>query len=326
MLDLPTNNILDELKSSDIGNEILDSTIGTKEELWEQKKQIEEDKTIDGFEKMIETFKINLQGKLLFGLDREDEFLEETEEDSNKKTDKEEKTETKESTNTVSDKYDTKNIKTIEDALMRYNITNPYIKKAILATIAKESWFKPQIAEKSYKNTNNKRIRRIFGARVSGLSDTQLTTLKANEEAFRDRVYGPDDPTGQSQKYGNTQKWDGMKYRWRWFNGITFKSNYEKYGNMINEDLVNNPELLEKPEIAAKVNAAYFADGLSNQKIIQTYGNTAWVNDFNDFETALKAAIHINAGIGKKTNTSNFQENYNKALAASAYLNDQNYA
>jgi len=44
---------------------------------------------------------------------------------------------------------------------------------------------------------------------------------------------------------------------------------------MIGEDLVNNPELLEKPEIAAKVNAAYFANGLSNNTIIQKYGNTA---------------------------------------------------
>jgi len=29
---------------------------------------------------------------------------------------------------------------------------------------------------------------------------------------------------------------------------------------MINEDLVNQPELLERPDIAAKVNAAYFAE------------------------------------------------------------------
>jgi|GEM_PF-2514680 len=42
---------------------------------------------------------------------------------------------------------------------------------------------------------------------------------------------------------------------------------------MIGEDLVSNPELLEKPEIAAKVNAAYFADGLKNKTIIQKYKN-----------------------------------------------------
>lgn len=43
---------------------------------------------------------------------------------------------------------------------------------------------------------------------------------------------------------------------------------------MVGEDLVNNPELLEKPEIAAKVNAAYFADGLSHNTIKQKYGNS----------------------------------------------------
>lgn len=316
----PFKDIVNNLKENDLGADILDATIwaSTVEELKEIEKDVEQDKTISNLNKMRKKIAINVKGNLFFGDERKQATANEKEET---KKDKKHKDNATENTEITSDKYDSKNMQIIQDALTRYNITNPLIQKAILATIAKESWFKPQIPEKSYKDTNNKRIREIFGARVSGLSDAQLTTLKANEEAFRDRVYGPDDPTGQSQKLGNTEKWDGMKYRGRWFNGVTFKSTYKKYGDMIGEDLVNNPELLEKPEIAAKVNAAYFANGLKHNTIIQKYGNTDWPNDFDNFQTALKAAINVNAWIGKDINSKNGQENYNKALAASAYIN-----
>lgn len=309
-----------------IAREILD---GEKEKVLDELESLEK-QTVMG------KIKNELTWRALFKDERESkkkEAKERKNKGKNKKTTKEtttqipewetetKKDENNETTEITSDKYDKENMKIIQDALTRYDITNPLIQKAILATIAKESWFKPQIGEISYKSTSNKRIREIFGARVSWLSDQQLTTLKNNEQLFRDRVYGPDDPTGQAQKLGNTKKWDGMKYRWRWFNGITFKANYKKYGDMVGEDLVNNPELLEKPEIAAKVNAAYFADGLSHNTIKQKYGNSDWPNDFSNFQTALQAAININAWIGNSINSKNVQQNYSKALAASAYIN-----
>jgi hypothetical protein len=106
-----------------------------------------------------------------------------------------------------------------------------------------------------------------------------------------------------SQKYGNTSKGDGSKYLGRGFNGITFKSNYKKYMDLLNKngtvaDLVNNPKLLYDPEIAAEVNALYFADGLSSKLSKKKYGNDD-PNDFKDFKTALKAATNANAGWGR---------------------------
>lgn len=323
----PLKNIIDNLKDNDLWVDIIDGIIWARdvEELKQIEQEIAQDDTLSWLDKIRKKLAINVKGNLFFWDERKEASINEKEtkkEKANKKRIKE-VTETEEIT---SDKYNKENMKTIQNALIGYDITNPYIQKAILATIAKESGFKPQIPEKSYKDTNNKRIREIFGARVSGLSDTQLSTLKANEEAFRDRVYGPDDPTGQSQKLGNTQRWDGMKYRGRWFNGITFKTTYKKYGDMVGVDLVKNPELLEKPDIAAKVNAAYFAEWLENSTIKQKYGNIQGPNDFSNFETALQAAININAWIGKDINSKNLQENYNKALAASAYINNENIA
>jgi predicted chitinase len=191
----------------------------------------------------------------------------------------------------------------IVTALIKYGIVNPLVQKAILSVIGKESGFKINRDEVSYKNTENSRIRKIFGKRVKDLSDDELTDLKKNDTKFWDRVYGPDDPTGMSQKYGNTSKGDGSKYLGRGFNGITFKSNYKKYMDLLNKngtvaDLVNNPKLLYDPEIAAEVNALYFADGLSSKLSKKKYGNDD-PNDFKDFKTALKAATNANAGWGK---------------------------
>jgi len=194
-------------------------------------------------------------------------------------------------------------VKKIVSALKKYGIVNPLVQKAILSVIGKESGFKINRDEVSYKNTPNSRIRKIFGKRVKDLSDDELTELKSNDTKFWDRVYGPDDPTGMSQKYGNTNRGDGSKYLGRGFNGITFKSNYKKYMDLLNKngtvaDLVNNPKLLYDPEIAAEVNALYFADGLSSKLSKKKYGNSD-PNDFKDFKTALKAATNANAGWGR---------------------------
>jgi predicted chitinase len=323
----PIKNIIDNLKDNELWADILEQIVWASDVEWlkQIEQEITQDQTTSRLNKMLKKITINIKWHIVFGDERKDAIAQEKEAKKNKSSKKSTEQDSQ-APEITSDKYDKANMKIVQDALTRYEITNTHVQRAILANIAKESWFKPQIPEKSYKDTSNKRIREIFGARVSGLSDTQLNTLKSNEQAFRDRVYGPDDPTGQSQRLGNTQPWDGMKYRGRWFNGITFKSTYKKYGDMIGVDLVKNPELLEKPDIAAKVNAAYFAQWLKNPTIIQKYGNKWWPNDFNNFTTALQAVININAGIAKDINSKNVQENYNKALAASQYINTENLA
>ena len=108
-----------------------------------------------------------------------------------------------------------KNAEVVVAALNKYGIVNPLTQKAILSVIGKESGFVPQ-DEISYANTSNDRIRMIFGKRVSGLSDSELTSLKRDENAFWDKVYGG--------RYGNDKKGDGSKYRGRGFNGYRYSS------------------------------------------------------------------------------------------------------
>lgn len=199
------------------------------------------------------------------------------------------------------------NAKLILDSLNKFGIVNPLIQKAILSVIGKESNYIPK-NEKSYKNTSNERIRKIFGSRVSGLSDSELTRLKRNEDAFWDRVYGG--------RYGNDKPGDGSKYRGRGFNQLTFKGNYEKYNKLlkkggVNVDIVRNPEMVNDPKIAAEVNALYFLDRLSSKHSKRKFGNND-PNDFSKFEDALGAAVNANAGWGKETRGS---RHYRNALA-----------
>lgn len=204
----------------------------------------------------------------------------------------------------------------IVDALKKYGIVNPLVHQAILGVISKESGFNISRSEVPYNRTPNDRIRKIFGSRVKGLSDGELDSLKKDTTKFWDRVYGPDDPTGMSQRYGNTEPGDGAKYLGRGLNGLTFKSNYKRYTDLlrkngVNVDLVRNPELLERPDIAAEVNALYFLEGLASKQSEKKYGNKN-PNDFKDLTTAVKAATNANAGWGRNIEGT---EDLTKALA-----------
>lgn len=180
-----------------------------------------------------------------------------------------------------------RNIDLIVDEIQKAGITNKYATIGILSTIGKESGFVPK-NEIPYSTTDNARIRKIFGSRVAGLSDEELTALKKDDSKFWDRVYGADDPTGRSQKYGNSNPGDGAKYLGRGFNGITFKANYKKFGDMIGMDLVSNPEILNDPKIAAQAAVKFLLTVLKTMNVDP--------NSFKSKEEAILACVKANHG------------------------------
>jgi predicted chitinase/FMN phosphatase YigB (HAD superfamily) len=62
----------------------------------------------------------------------------------------------------------------------------------------------------------------------------------------------------KAKALGNLKPGDGAKYKGRGYIQLTGKYNYKKAGDALGFDLVNKPELVEKPEIAAKVAVWYW--------------------------------------------------------------------
>ena len=60
---------------------------------------------------------------------------------------------------------------------------------------------------------------------------------------------------------GGKDRYDGGKdYHGRGYIQLTHKHNYEKYGDMLGLDLVNNPDLLLNPKVAAQVSVTSWKD------------------------------------------------------------------
>jgi predicted chitinase len=159
-------------------------------------------------------------------------------------------------------------------AMTDLGVTDPKIRASMAAAAEGESGFKMQ-SEIGYQNTSNENIRKSFGAgSIFGkMPDDELTALKADPVKFFDYVYGDKNPAFKG--YGNDQPGDGYKYRGRGFIGITFKTNYKKYGEKLGIDLVGNPDLANDPKIAAKIAVMMMLDGMKRNPNADPYTQVA---------------------------------------------------
>lgn len=134
------------------------------------------------------------------------------------------------------------------NALDTAGITSRLVRNGLAAIIVGECHFVPQ-TEGSYAHTSVARIRVVFGTRVSGFSDEQLTELRADDVKLFDVVYGG--------RFGNDRPGDGFRYRGRGFIQLTFHENYDHFENKIHRDLLTDPDVVNQPEVAAEVAVAY---------------------------------------------------------------------
>lgn len=118
----------------------------------------------------------------------------------------------------------------------------------------------------------------------------------ANQEAIANCIYGG---KWGAENLGNTQPGDGWKFRGRSLIQVTGRANYRACGAALGLDLEKNPELLERPEHAARA-AAWFwtSKGLNqladNDNIVGiTRRINGGTNGIDDREKRYQAAIKV---------------------------------
>jgi len=131
-------------------------------------------------------------------------------------------------------------------AMVRGGITDKKEQAMFLAQMDHESGGFGRLTENL--NYSKKGLRKTFGKYYK--TDAQAARDARNPERIANRVYGG--------RMGNTAKGDGWKYRGRGFIQLTGKANYEAFYKDSGIDVVSNPDLAARPDIAAQIAVWYW--------------------------------------------------------------------
>ena len=154
------------------------------------------------------------------------------------------------------------------------NANNPQITKQV--DVPKGAATKPTVTAKPQvqkepvvKNITNNPLEDVLRktALKSGIKGTELAAFMAQcahetmdfkrltefGGSLDFRKYDPKYAPKKAKALGNVKPGDGARYKGRGFIQITGRYNYKKAGEAIGVNLLKNPELAEKPEVAAKI-------------------------------------------------------------------------
>ena len=135
----------------------------------------------------------------------------------------------------------------------RYIDRNEKRAACFLATCAVESKFTKLVENMNY---SAKRLSEVWPKRFKGEDgkpNNLALKIANNPEAIANVVY--------ANRMGNGpgETGDGWRFRGRGYIHLTGKDNYKRYGEYLGLDLVNNPELAEKEDIAAEIAAEFWS-------------------------------------------------------------------
>lgn len=164
-------------------------------------------------------------------------------------------------------------IAALKAACAKYGITSPIAIAALLGIAGGECRWK--LVEEGF-NYSADRLLQVFPSVFKG--DKALAQQYAGNpnNSLPEFLYGY--TTSKGKGLGNTQPGDGGNFIGRGYIQLTGRANYKRYGDMVGQDLINNPKLLSDPTIAAEVSVKYMLDRC---KVAQT--------DPNYFEAACKS-------------------------------------
>ena len=136
---------------------------------------------------------------------------------------------------------DVKYLEPLNNAFKKYAITDTNEKAMFLAQTTHESNNYKRL-EESFRYTPQ-RLFEVFRKRVGSL-DNAKKLCSQGAKAIADFVYGG--------RLGNAKD-EGYKYRGRGIIQLTGKNNYKYYGEKLNIDLVNNPDLAKEADTAIEI-------------------------------------------------------------------------
>ena len=137
----------------------------------------------------------------------------------------------------IADKW----LEPLNSAFKKYAITDINEKAMFLAQTTHESNDYKRL-EESF-NYRPERLFEVFKKRV-GTIEKAKELCSQGSEAIANFVYGG--------RLGNAKD-EGYKYRGRGIIQLTGKNNYKYYGEKLNIDLVNSPDLAKEPNIAIEI-------------------------------------------------------------------------
>lgn len=185
------------------------------------------------------------------------------------------------------------------DAASKKNVTKPAIQQVVKTQdtkkIAPPVASKKELSKTVTGNPHEVYLRKV--AEKNGIQGQELVafmsqaahetmdfkSLKELGGRLDFKKYDPKHAPRKAKELGNTKPGDGAKYKGRGYMQITGKWNYEQAGKALGLDLVNKPELLEKPEYAAKAAVWYWKTRVANK-----------VDSFKDTKAVTK---NINPGL-----------------------------
>ena len=132
----------------------------------------------------------------------------------------------------------------LNTAMNRYGIVGTARAAAFIAQVGHESGQLMRLVENL--NYSAEGLMKTWPSRFDLV---RATAAARNPEQIANIVYGG--------RMGNTAPGDGWKYRGRGLIQVTGKTNYAACGEALGVDLINQPELLERPQYAA-LSAAWF--------------------------------------------------------------------
>lgn len=124
----------------------------------------------------------------------------------------------------------------------------------LLSVVDAESGFIPRKESHVYRDPV--RAKRIFSA-LREMSDSEVTALvRKGPNAFFEAVYGAH--TSKGRELGNMLPGDGAKFAGSGLIQLTGRDNFTRFAKASGHDVVNNPSLMSKPDVAADAAVWYW--------------------------------------------------------------------